>query len=362
MANKVLGVLILLGVIAVGLYLSFNTGGSGSVDPADLTTLQALVGGEKSKLLRNPKVVEILAKKYGLALESKSAGSLEMVTELPTAGLDLLWPSNQIAVDIFRDRGGQILEAKALFNSPMVIYAWDEVAQAFVQKGLVESRGDIYYLKELKALVELIDAQTPWKDVGLAKLYGKVNLFSTDPTRSNSGNMYAGMVANMLSGGEVARESDMVQLTPRIKSYFQRMGNTETSSGDLFDSFLKTGIGGKPMIIGYESQLVEFSLEFPEYRELLRTRIRTLYPQPTVWSSHPVIALTANGRKLIKAMSDPEIQRIAWEEHGFRSGLMGVQNDPSVLQVVGLPQTIESVMPLPPAAVMEAVIASLKTP
>lgn len=61
-------------------------------------------------------------------------------------------------------------------------------------------------------------------------------------------------------------------------------------------------------------------------------------------------------------MSDPEIQRIAWEEHGFRSGLMGVQNDPSVLKVVGLPQTIESVMPLPPAPIMEAIITTLQTP
>ncbi len=361
MGNKLIGILILLGVVAVGLYL-FMGGKGGGLGNAETVTVRGLVGSEKSKLLRNPKVIEILANKYGLALEASSAGSIEMVTTAPTADMDLLWPSNQVAVDIYRDRGGQMLEAKTLFNSPMVLYAWDQVAAAFIQKGLVEERAGIYYFKDLKALVDMIDAETSWKDVGLTQLYGKVKLFSTDPTRSNSGNMYAGMVANMLNGGEVAPEGGLTELLPRLKTYFARMGNMESSSGDLFDSFLKTGIGAKPMIIGYESQLVEFSLEFAEYRELLRTRVRTIYPQPTVWSSHPVIALTANGRKFIQAMSDPEIQRIAWEEHGFRSGLLGVQNDPSVLQVVGLPQTIESVMPLPPAPVMEAIVTALQVP
>lgn len=356
MANKILGLFILLGVIGVGVYLS--TKGDGTVSGKG-TRLHALVGGEKAKLLKNPKVVQILRRKYGLTVASTTTGSIDMVSGASTSGQDFLWPSNQVAVEIFRNRGGQVLAEKTLFNSPMVIYSWDQVAEALEKKSLVETRNGIYYLKDLQSMIELIVKESTWKDMGLSKLYGTMKIFTTDPTRSNSGNMYAGLVANMLSGGEVASEQNLATLMPRLKEYFQRMGHMESSSGDLFETFLKTGMGAKPMIVGYESQLVEFSLEHAEYRDLLRNRVRVLYPEPTVWSSHPVIALTAAGKKFIHAMEDDEIQRIAWEEHGFRSGLMGVQNDPGVLQLAGLPQTIESVMPLPNAAVMESIIKAL---
>ena len=38
----------------------------------------------------------------------------------------------------------------------------------------------------------------------------------------------------------------------------------ESSSSDLFDQFLKTGMGAKPLIAGYESQLLEFAVQEPE--------------------------------------------------------------------------------------------------
>jgi hypothetical protein len=118
-------------------------------------------------------------------------------------------------------------------------------------------------------------------------------------------------------------------------------------------------MGAYPVIAGYESSLIEFSLANQDELDLIRSEIRLLYPRPTVWSSHPMIALTANGERLIEALKDEEIQRIAWESHGFRSGLLGVQNDPDVLDVAGVPATIDSVMPLPRAAVMERIIQAL---
>ncbi len=39
----------------------------------------------------------------------------------------------------------------------------------------------------------------------------------------------------------------------------------ESSSSDLFDQFLKTGMGAKPLIAGYENQLLEFAVEKPGY-------------------------------------------------------------------------------------------------
>ena len=61
-----------------------------------------------------------------------------------------------------------------------------------------------------------------------------------------------------------------------------------------------------------------------------------------------------------QAMQDAQIQKIAWEQHGFRTGLAGVQNDPKVLDVAGIPENITYVMPMPGPSVMEAIMLALQ--
>ena len=60
-----------------------------------------------------------------------------------------------------------------------------------------------------------------------------------------------------------------------------------------------------------------------------------------------MIALNKNGEKLIEILSDPEVQELAWKEHGFRTGLTGVENNPEDLAIEGLPKTIKSIIPMP---------------
>ena len=171
--------------------------------------------------------------------------------------------------------------------------------------------------------------------------------------------MFAGLLASISNGGEVVDDSTVAKTLPTVKSFFGRLGYMETSSGDQFDQFLKMGEGANPLVVGYESQLVEFGMANTQYRDMLKQRIRILYPRPTVWSSHPLIALNDNGAKLLTALQDPDIQKIAWEKHGFRSGLLGAQNDPKVLQLAGIPAKIENVIPMPTPRVMERIIQSV---
>jgi hypothetical protein len=119
-------------------------------------------------------------------------------------------------------------------------------------------------------------------------------------------------------------------------------------------------MGAQPLVVLYENQLVEYSLEHPSQLELLRAKVRIIYPQPTVWAVHPLISLSENGDRLIAALQDPQLQKLAWERHGFRSGLAGVDNDPQVLQVAGIPAQITSVVPLPGAGVMTRLLQSLE--
>jgi hypothetical protein len=146
---------------------------------------------------------------------------------------------------------------------------------------------------------------------------------------------------------------------PQLHAYFRAMGHMEHSSGDIFENFLSQGMGPRPIIVGYENQLVEFVLAHPESADYIKGKIRTLYPEPTVFSSHPLISLKPTCKRLADALQDTQVQDLAWKAHGFRSGLMGVENDPSVLAVAGIPSSVELVIPLPRAAEMEAIIDSL---
>lgn len=362
--RSILGLLILLAVAAVVAVTQFGPGlpflgGLGGPDPL---TVRGYYGGEKSRFLHNPRVVEILSNRYGITLDATKAGSVEMVTTLPAAGQDFLWPSNQVASEFHRRRGGAVVAEETIFNSPIVLYTWDVVAEVLVARSLVAGQKDGSWTVDFPGLVELIATDRHWADIGLDQLYGKVKVFSTDPRRSNSGNMFAGLLANLLNQRGVVTMQTLPDVLPRVQDYFARMGYMEHSSGDIFENFLKTGVGAKPIIVGYENQLVEFALEHQDYIEVLRDRIRTLYPVPTVWSSHPLIALNGRGKQLIEAFRDPELQRIAWEEHGFRSGLMGVENDPADLRVSGLPREITAVLPMPSADVMERIVGALEEP
>jgi len=316
------------------------------------------VGGEKVGFLKDEEVRKILRDRYGLTLDYTRLGSIDMVRGSVT-GQDFLWPSSQIALEIYRQKSGKDPKAAVLFNSPMVLYSWRTVTEPLIRIGVVQKVQDTYYIVDAPKLIRMINEGKQWKEIGLPQLYGRISIVCTDPARSNSGNMFSGLLANLLNGGEVVDPSSLPKVLPGVKRFFGRLGYMQQSSGDLFSQFLQQGAGSYPIIVGYEAQLVEFSIENAQYRDLLRKEITTLYPRPTVWSSHPLIALTANGERLLTALQDPEIQRLAWEKHGFRSGMIGVQNDPKVLHVTGVPATIENVIPMPKAQVMERIIAAL---
>jgi hypothetical protein len=355
--RKFLGVAILVAVVAVTVVWQWQR----SQRPPAVTVM-GRVGGEKRGFLQNPDVQKYLHQRYGITVNAQRYGSVEMVLE-PPSGQDFLWPASEVDLEYYRDRGGPLVQSRNLLHSPVVLYSWDVVTAVLMQHGIVVQRGEAYYLTDLPKLIALVEARTSWADLGLPQLYGPIKIMATDPAKSNSGNSFAGLLANLMNNGEVVTISDtarLVALLPRVQTLFARMGFLEHSSGVLWDKFISQGAGAYPLIVGYENQLVEYSVEHPDTLELLRQKVRTLYPIPTVWSSHPFIALTANGARLLEALQDPMPQRLAWERHGFRSRLQGTRNDPRVLKVIGLPTSIEAVIAMPAAAVMTRVLETVR--
>lgn len=353
----------ILGVVALGA-VAFSMLDTGSLtrnlesrQPVDVSIFY---GGEKAALLQNPKIQNIIESRYKVALNATKAGSIEMATTLPTAGKDCIWPSNMVAVELARNSGKSVLSDETIFNSPLVLYAWADVADALIGAGVVTKRNDGFLTADVGKIGELVESEARWKeDLGL-NIYGRFKVFSTDPTKSNSGNIWSGLLATILNGGSTPTKADLPTVLPRVSGYFDAMGHMEASSGDIFQNFLKQGMGARPIIAGYENQMVEFLAENAALADNIRDRIRVLYPEPTIFASHPLISLTSTCDRLSEALQDPEVQALAWSDHGFRTGLIGIENNPADIAVATLPDTIQQVVPMPSADVMEEIIRAVE--
>ena len=328
----------------------------------DLVHLKGFVGGEKIAFLENPKTIAAL-KKHGLALQVDRAGSVEQVRDpvLLARKPDFLWPSSAPLVELAK-QNAKVLKDQVIFNSPIVVYSWEPIAQGLVQAGIA-SREGAHFAVDAKALIEAVINGRSWKDLGQPDLYGRARLIATDPNKSNSGFMFAGLAADVLAG-DVASAENLDAVLPRVVDLFRAMGFKSNSSGQAFDDFIAGGPGAQPMVVGYENQLVEWILADPERWKRVEAAAGgakpvTLYPTPTVYSAHPLIALTPPALPLIEALMSHELQEIGWQDHGFRGPLGTVGAVTSPLIQGRMPAQIRSVAPMPDIDVMLRILRAL---
>ena len=155
----------------------------GQATPAAVVTVKGYIGGEKLGFLADPDVTRILQDKYGVRVDATKLGSIEMV-QGDTKGQDFLWPSSQVAQELYKERGGKMVKADIIFNSPIVIYSWDFITDALIKQGVVSKQGDEYYIVDLPKLIAMVNKKTQWKSIGLSQLYGAVSVRSTDPRKA----------------------------------------------------------------------------------------------------------------------------------------------------------------------------------
>lgn len=355
MANKgkfIIGVALIIGALIIALFF-----GQSKPKPS---IVKVLYGSEKKGLLADEKIKKILLEKYNVVVEGTKMGSLEMA-DAGIQGVDGIWPSSQLAALVFKNRRpGTARKSANIFNTPIVFYSWPEVVDVLIKLNIVEKRDGAYYVIDTRKYMEMVVQRVPWKSVGLERQVGWMSLVCTDPVKSNSGFLVAGLMAVILNSGNMVDETALQSYLPVIVDIFKRMGFMENSTGILFDKYIKQGQGAFPVIAAYENLIIEFFKAFPDYQDLIRKRTRVMIPEPTVWSEHPFIALTEKGETVLNALQDSEIQKLAWEDYGFRSGVLGIENDPGVLKEIGLPQRIDSVTPLPSPDVMNEIVTALQ--
>lgn len=330
----------------------------------ETTKLFGFIGGEKERFLADPDVVSALRRHQGLELDARRAGSVEMTRErsLLDQNPQFLWPSSSVFVDLARDSGVTIRRDQVILNSPLVVYSWDSIAKGLVGAGLAQPDGDAHFRLDLAKLLQAVLDNKSWADVGVPNLFGHARLLSTDPNRSNSGFMFAGLAANLLIG-DVATVDTLGKVAEPVETLFARMGYKPSSSGKMFEDYLAGGPGAQPLVVGYENQLIEWVLEDEARWKRLEAAAPAkpviLYPQPTVFSAHPLIVVKDAAGSLVDALMSPDIQAIAWTRHGFRGplGLSGETDNPLVASRI-MPR-VDAVLPMPDIKTMLALIGRM---
>ena len=356
--GPLLGIL-LLGGIGVGIYFSAQ-------EQQLLTQQQALerqqvvargvIGSEKEDFFRDAKVVETLRQR-GLTVTVEKAGSRQIAT-LPTLEqYDFVFPAGLPGAEKIR-RERRARSVYTPFFTPMVMASWQPIAEILERNGLARRAGDYYFL-DMKKLIDLMNAGKRWRDLDHHEAYavGKsILVSSTDPRKSNSAAMYLALFSFIANGDEVVRNDEQIcRIYPAFRDIFLRQGFTEYSSEGPFEDYQVMGMGKSPLVIIYESQFLQLAVQ-----GRLRPEMALLYPEPTLYTKHVLIAFTEAGQRLGEALdTDPILRRWA-VEYGFRTPDIAYFREFARQHQAPVADALVNVVEPPTYEILETMIASIE--
>jgi hypothetical protein len=373
----VVGLLLLIAVLAGAAYFFIlkptPPGGSATSTPQQaFVTLHCIGGSEKSGLLADSQVQSILRTRYQLAVQFDPMGSFDQAllptSELKQKGIDCLWPSSVSAELVFEAKHNTAdfpaYQATNILYSPEVVYAGPEGTAALMKKGIVAKRQNAYYSLNLKRLLlQYVLKRKQWQQLGTQTLQGPVKIGSTNPAESNSG--YTLYLLELIVIGspnpyQPPNAAQAARALPLVRAIYDAQGyQASTSAPGFMDWLLQGGeVSSSHLYAGYESQVLEELQNNPGQASQISSIVRLLYPQPTVYNTHPILALDSAARRFSTAMQDADIQSIAWHKYGFRATRLGVTNVKDFPQV-GLAAAVP-VTGLPDARVILKLQACLK--
>ena len=352
--QAILGLAILIILIIVIVAVTTLKNNKDGISDSNLKQVFVATGGGKENFLADEEVNNIMKQKYGLKVtyDSWSNGKIVKDPLLRKDGskYDAMFCSDQRFYDYFkvsadtskgeaqRDR---VLEGGLTLNTPIVIYSWDTVVDALIKENIVTQKDNVYYITDMNKLISYILEGKKWSDIGVDMLYGTINIDSTDPVTSSPGATYYGLLLSIMCGGTVTEENLQANLQ-NLKEFYIKSGYMNNTPADLFELYLKTGVGGKPMIVDYEKSVIDFANSNPDGWEQVKDKIRILYPTPTIWNSHCIATFNETGNEFFKAFEDKDIGQMAWSRYGFRTGITGGNYDVTKVNVSGIPQSITS--------------------
>ena len=380
-------------VILIGIIVFYKTGKK--IITGDLTTIYVATGGGKEDFLKDEEVLEILKKEYKIDVvfdtwsnsktvssplirETIGLGNQDIINRMENGETftinspgvtkyDALFTSDIRYYDYYKQKPVNdeaerytVLGGGLTLNTPSVFYSWDKIVDALIAHGIAEEKDGIYYVVDMDQLVDIILNGKKWSELGVTDdIYGNVSISSIDPVKSSPGATYYGLLLAILSKGELSEENVIANM-PKLKELYVKSGNMKFTPADLFQEYLRAGMGTQKIIVDYEKSIIDFSNSNKKGFEQVKDRIRVLYPKPTSWNNHCYMYFTENGEILYKAFEENEkIQQIAWEKYGFRTGITGGKYDVSKIGIA-VPQEITSTVSGLKMAEYNALIEGLK--
>jgi len=322
-------------------------------------TVRGLIGSEKEAFFADPRVQKALAAQ-GITVSPEKAGSRSIVERYAPAKQDFGFPSGAPAA--------QMLTAKAKparvydpFYTPIVFASWRPIAEILVANGIAQRQGDFYYVVDLPGLMALIEKGARWRELKQSEAFatGKsVLVGSTDVRTSNSAAMYLALASYVANQQQVVQsQEDVERVMPLVAPLFLRQGFQEQSSAGPFEDYLALGMGKAPLLVVYESQMIEFWLRHPDKQ---KGDMVILYPRPTVYSKHVLVPYDAAGARLGAALESDAALRDLAHEYGFRTG--GDTKGPEVWARQGIkaPEVLVDVIDPPSYEWLERMIQGIE--
>ncbi len=395
--NKKTIIGIVIFAVLIGLIVLYKVAGNAinHIMGGDLTTIYVATGGGKEDFLKDKEVLEILRKEYKLDVvfdtwsnsktvssplirETIGLGNQDIINRMENGETftinsegvtkyDALFTSDIRYYEYYKQKPIEneaerytVLGGGLTLNTPIVFYSWDKIVDALIANGIAQEQDGIYYVTDMDRLVDIILNGKKWSELGVTDdIYGNVSISSIDPVKSSPGATYYGLLLAILSHGEVTEENVIANM-PKLKDLYIKSGNMKFTPADLFQEYLRAGMGTQKIIVDYEKSIIDFSNSNEKGFEQVKDRIRILYPKPTSWNNHCYMYFTEAGEILYKAFEENEkIQQIAWEKYGFRTGITGGKYDVSKIGVA-VPQEITSTVPGLKMAEYNALIDGLK--
>ncbi|MFW5639588.1 MAG: hypothetical protein ACOC23_07770 [Thermodesulfobacteriota bacterium] len=309
LASGVLAVILLFGTVR-------NTEQKNSPGPK-LETVHILFSEDKKGLIQDSAFRDLLKTRFGWVVIGEKYGP-EGIPAGALEGVDGVWAIGPFLETIIENFSSENSGSKAnVFSSPLVIYSWSDILYTLIGEGIAKIRNDVPYLTDFPRLLQLMREGRTWNTLGLRNMEGTVVLRTADPAESPVGRLCAYLIAEALPDTPSGASNSSLP-TAGLKQLYEIMGPLPDSEEALFSKFLKQGPWAYPFAMATESQIIAFYQAFPAYREKMESRIRVLYPEPTLDIPHPFVAFTPKGKRLLDALNSEEVQQFAAKIYGYR--------------------------------------------
>lgn len=354
--KRVLGPILLV-VLIIGVGAAIYLSASQQLAARQVVTIKGLIGSEKEAFFLDPKVSEAL-RKNGIEVQFDKAGSRTIATNPNLGNYDFAFPAGAPAAAALR-QNPNFKKAYDEFFTPMAIASWKPIATLLVGNGIAADLGG-YYTLDMAQYLQWVAKNTKWsdlKDNAGYKVNKSILITSTDVRQSNSAAMYLALASYVANDNNVVQnEAEIQKVMPLIESLFLKQGFTEYSSEVPFQDYVSMGMGKAPLVMVYESSYINQAAQPGG----ITPEMALMYPEPTIYTKHTLIALSANGQKLGELLqTDPELQRLA-VENGFRNANTELFKQVKKARSLSLPDNLVNVVDPPSFDFLERMIQQIE--